>query len=270
MKKISLVFILAVFAVLGIAAARNLGSNQTVTPSRNIVTRNVNIGTAIDEIEVSRVKLIVNIGQPDGTAKVSAPDNLIDQLKFDTDGDELKIRFPSNLNIKGDAHTTVELTVADISEIDAALSAAVTVNGNVRANGKLELSASTSATVSAGIVRAATCDIEASTSGCVTVQNLTVNGKTEIEASTSGSAKIGNLTSGSAEAEANTSGTIAANVVSARSAELEANTSGSIDFKGAAVPTGSAKASTSGSIRCKITSPTSLRSSTGGSVSNDL
>ena len=269
MKKISLVFILAVFAVLGMVAARNLGSNQTVTPSRNIVTRSVNIGTAIDEIEVSRVKLIVNIGQPDGMAKVSAPDNLIDQLKFDTDGDELKIRFPS-INIKGDARTTVELTVADISEIDASLSAAVTVNGNVRANGKLELSASTSATVSAGTVSAATCDIEASTSGCVTVQNLTVNGKTEIEASTSGSAKIGNLTSGSAEAEANTSGTIAANVVSARSAELEANTSGSIDFKGAAVPTGSAKASTSGSIRCKIASPTSLRSSTGGSVSNDL
>lgn len=115
-------------AILIAAVASLPACARGITPSSNIVTKTVAIGN-FDEIEVSRADLIVHIGTPTGTAKISAPDNLINELHVGTKGDELNIRFPNNFNIKGNPRTTVEITVGSLKEIDAALSSKVEVRG---------------------------------------------------------------------------------------------------------------------------------------------
>lgn len=241
---------------------------RTVTPSSTMTSKTVSVGS-FNEIDVSRVKLIVFIGTCNGTVKVNAPDNLINELKIKNSGGELKINFPDNFNIKGNPRTTVEVTVGTLKEIDAALSANVEVRGNLSTNGNLDLSASTSARILIGKANAASCDIEGSTSGVISIQELKTSGKTDIENSTSSSTKIAYLQCKNLDAEVHTSGSIVIKAGKAQFAEFEASTSGSIKAADMSVDSGIAEAGTSGSIKCNIANATRISTSTGGNVTNN-
>lgn len=262
-KNMKILYALTILAVATLPAC----ASKTLRPSSNIVTKTVSI-SSFDEIDVSRANVIVRIGTPDGTAKISAPDNIIDKLNVECRKGELTIGYPSKYNINGNVRTTVEVTAASLSEIDASLSSKVEVRGVIESTDKLDLQAGTSATILLGKVSAAQCDIEASTSGTVSIQQLTTSGKTEITVTTSAKAKIGDLTCRKLEATSTTSGDVEVKGGNASVAEYTATTSGSIDASALTASTGEATANTSGSIRCNIKNPTGISSNTGGSVKN--
>lgn len=255
-------------AIIIAAVAAMPASARTVTPSSNIVSKTVAVGS-FDEIDVSRVNLIVHIGNATGSAKVSGPDNIIEELQVNTRGGELEIGFPKNFNVKGDTQTTVEITVSTLKEIDASLSSKVEIRGALVASDDLDLCASTSARILVGKASATDCDIEVSTSGTVSIQQLTVNGKTDIGVCTSASAKIASLQSKQLKAEANTSGSVTVSGGRVEKGDFEANTSGSVNVAGVSVETGKADANTGGQVKCYITRPTSISSNTGGRVKNN-
>lgn len=260
MKILSAIIIAAVAAMPACA--------RTVTPSSNIVSKTVSVGS-FDEIDVSRVNLVVHIGNPTGSAKISAPDNLIEELQVKTSDGELDIRFPKNFNFKGDSKTTVEVTVGSLKEIDASLSSKVEIRGALVVSEDIDLSASTSARILLGKVSASDCDIEASTSGSVSVQQLKVSGKADVHVSTSASAKIGLLQGGQFKAEANTSGSVTVNGGSADKVDFKANTSGTVNAVAMKAETGKAEANTGSQVKCNIACPTSISSNTGGRVKNN-
>lgn len=262
-KNMKILYSLAILAMATLPAC----ASQTLKPSSNIVTKTVSI-SSFDEIDVSRANVIVRIGTPDGTAKISAPDNIIDKLNIECRKGELTIGYPSKYNINGNVRTTVEVTAASLSELDASLSSKVEVRGVIDTTDKLDLQAGTSATILLGKVSAAKCDIESTTSGTVSIQQLTTSGKTEISVTTSADAKIGNLSCRMLEATATTSGDIELKGGKTDRAEYTANTSGSINASALTATTGEAFANTSGSIRCNIKNPTGLTSNTGGSIKN--
>ena len=241
---------------------------RTVTPSSNIVTKTVSVGS-FDEIDVSRVNLIVHVGHPTGSAKISAPDNLIEELKVSSHGGELDIHFPKNFNIKGNAKTTVEITFNTLKEIDASLSSKVEVRGALATTGDLDLAASTSAVILLGKATAGSCDMDASTSGSISIQQLTAGSKADVEVSTSGAVKIKTVQCGRFSADASTSGSVSVKGGRAENAEFEANTSGSINTAAMTADKGKAEASTGGYIKCNIAHPSNISTSTGGSINNN-
>lgn len=179
------------FLLLAAAMVAPTASARNITPSNKLVTKTVSV-SSFDELDAGWAHVIVNIGPATGNAKITAPDNLIDELILDNSGSELTIKYPRNINIKGDFRTTVELTVPSLKEIDARLSSKVEVRGNLETAGDLDLTARTSATILLGKASAGEeCELDATTSSKISVQELKAGAKTDIKTTTSASVKIG-------------------------------------------------------------------------------
>ena len=257
------------FLLLAAAMVAPTASARNITPSNKLVTKTVSV-SSFDELDAGWAHVIVNIGPATGNAKITAPDNLIDELILDNSGSELTIKYPRNINIKGDFRTTVELTVPSLKEIDARLSSKVEVRGNLETAGDLDLTARTSATILLGKASAGEeCELDATTSSKISVQELKAGAKTDIKTTTSASVKIGKLTCGVVEATATTSSHSLVKDGTAQYGEFKATTSGSIDAAGLRINSGKADPTTSGSIKSKIQDLVSMTKSTGGSISNN-
>ena len=125
------------FLLLAAAMVAPTASARKIIPSNKLVTKTVSV-SSFDELDAGWAHVIVNIGPATGKAKITAPDNLIDELILDNSGSELTIKYPRDINIKGDFRTTVELTVPSLKEIDARLSSKVEVRGNLETAGDLD------------------------------------------------------------------------------------------------------------------------------------
>ena len=263
--KIASKLIVAVAALAMLPVVKACASS--IVPSSNLITKTVSVGN-FDEIDAAQVKVIVRVGNPTGTAKITAPDNIIEKLKISNSGNELKIGFQKNFNIKGSSKTTVEITVPTLKEIEANLSAKIEIRGQLNTSGKLELCAGTSGTILMGKATASSVDMEVGTSGTISIQQLSATGTAECEASTSGAIKINKLACSKIKAEANTSGAVSVSGGHADEADLEANTSGAINVSPMNIETGKAEANTGGSVKCNIRDISKIITNTGGRIRN--
>lgn len=262
--KLYSVLLLATAALIATpASARN------IKPSTRLASKTITVGS-FDELEAGHAHVIVTIGPATGKAKITAPQNLINELEVETSGGDLHIKYPSELKIKGNTRTTVEITAPSLKEIKSKLSAKVEVRGDLATTGDLDLKASTSGTILLGNASTkGNCELKASTSGTISAQDLKAANEAELSATTSGNVKIGILNSKTVDADASTNGGILVKDGSTKTAEFKASTNGSIKASGLRADSGSAKASTSGLIECNVADMQNLKKSTGGSISNN-
>lgn len=293
MKKLTSLFLAAalcaVFQACSSKAIASQLSQKEITASATLVNKEISIRT-FNKIDVSLGNVNVTVGQPTGSLKISAPDNLMQYIEISSQGSTLKICRKDNVNIHFAHHSkpvTITVSTPLLTEIDASLSAHVNVTGQNSAD-EIDLDATTSASITfenivsesldaeastSGSIKIANAmingnaDIEVSTSGSVTIENANISGKTDIESSTSGNTKIAMLKTDRLKADASTSSSVKA-AGTARKVNLTGSTSGSISCGDLKAETGDASASTGGHVSCNIKSPGEISSSLGGSVKN--
>ncbi len=238
MKKFAIIFVvlacICASAVVSLAVARGLNNSVVDTP---LVTKTVNVGF-FDEIEVSRVDIELTYGKSDGTARLTAPSGLIDDVKIVNHEGTLIVR----VNRKNLEENQCKLELSgDVHEISASLAAQVDVDRMVAR--EIDIDAHTAASVRVGDISATKLDIELESASAVVIDKIRTE-RSDIDANTSSSIEIGRGSLGYVD--------------------IEAETASKVTIK-ADITGGKAESSTGAEIRCPK-SNISTYSSSGGSV----
>lgn len=274
MKKIlSILFLTAAIAATSVVCVRAYAteSKRITSISSAMTTRQLNLAD-FNEIETERINVVYTIGTP-GTATLTAPDNIIDLLEVKVRDHKLiarvNLRENNRLNGINNARLNATLTVSSsaVKEVEAYLSAKVTVKSDINITSDFDAETSTSGSIEFKSVKCNSFDAECSTSGSIVLPSLTCN-KTDLETSTSGLIDIKTLICSKSELEASTSSNIKINNITADYAEATASTSGNITVKGGKVINSELEASTSGQVTYKaLTVNGSAEANTSGSIS---
>ncbi len=262
MKKVFIYIVILAALVCSITCSAIEFGKKKITPSDNMITRELNIAD-FDEIIASRVNIEYTVGAP-GRATLTAPDNVIDEIVVECHDGELKAYVKNRNEYKGNLNATLTVSSDCIKEIDATLSARININSPLDIK-SLETNVTTSATINIGTLNCKDCDLSTSTSGSIKIAQLTCSDKAELEASTSGLVDIAVIKTDKLEADASTSGKVSVKNGKINKVDLTATTSGNISLS-AAYTRGEAVANTSGHIRLASDNLTSRTSNTGGSI----
>lgn len=219
------------------------------------------------EIEASRVSVVYTQG-PLTAARIEAPDNVLEHVRVYVDGETLHAEIDRSYNVNFHDNQGVTITVSSpaVDEVFATVAGRVTL-GNITATDDLELHATTSAAVTADTVRVAG-DVEtfATTGARVSVTALTCS-EFKADATTAGTISVGTLTAEEVEGDVTTGSSITL-AGSAVEVDFTATTGGSLEADALAAERGEATATTGAEVNCNIARPSSLSSTTGGSVNN--
>ncbi len=241
-------------------------ARQTIEASATMATRTVAVGS-FHEIKASRVKVVYTQG-PLSQARIEAPDNVLEHVNVSVSGGTLTAEIDRDYNVefRSGRGVTVTVSAPDIEEALALLAGSVEIASlNVRRN--LELGVTTSGSITIGTLSASgKVEADATTAGSITITALTAN-EFNAEATTSATVSVAGATVDEAEIDVSTGATVTI-AGTAAEVELDATTGGTVNATALEAQRGSAEAGTGGNVRCNIASPSSLRSSTGGSVSN--
>ncbi len=251
--------------VSGSVCARN---TTRVNPSSNNVTRTVQV-SGFNEIEASRVNVEYTPGAATGTVTITAPENVMDYVVVQKDGNTLECSIMDGVEIISGASrcVTIAVTAPSVDEFEATLSAKIDIKGDIDVR-EFNAECSTSGMVVARNIRAGSrFDVDASTSGVITVRTVEAP-EINAEASTSASVTIARAVTRSMELETTTSSTITVVEGTADYAEYNASTGASINAAGVAVRRGGVSVSTGGSVQSAITNLVMSDNTTGGNITN--
>lgn len=264
--KISTLLLVAFAAMTTIGCAQ---ARTRLTPSANIITKNVNIST-ITAIDASRVKVIYTPGNLNRTVTISAPDNVMPHVEVAVHDHTLKCSIDNDVEINNRSGNCVTITVTApaVEEFDASLSADIEIRGNVNVE-EFSAEASTSGSVRArNVVCSESAEVDAGTSG--TVELGTVNApEIKLETTRSATVTVASVDTRRLKVECTTSGSVDILAGTAATANYTVTTSGSISAQAVTASRGTLEATTSGSLRCKVLQPDSTVQTTGGSISNN-
>ncbi len=240
MKKFAIIFValacICASGVVCLAMARGISNSAADTP---LVTKTVEVGF-FDEIEASRVDIELTYGRGDGTARLTAPSGLIDDVKIVNHEGKLIVCMDKKLKNLNEIQCKLELC-GDVREISASLAAQVDID-RVEAR-EIEISTRTAANVRVGDISTTKLDIESATASTVVIDKIRSE-RSDMEANTAASIKIGKGTLGRVD--------------------IEANTASKLTIK-ADIAGGKVESNTGAEVRCPK-SKISTETSTGGSV----
>lgn len=265
-KLIVILFVFAAMVCAGILCIKLYasGSNNGVrTLSRNIETRTLTLGD-FDEIETSRVDVVYTIGTP-GTATLTAPENIIDEIEIYVKNGELHVGLDKDVcrNV-GNLNAKLTVSSTSLSEIYAKVSAKVQVNSDIVTADDFDAVATTSATID---LKNVTCkDFKGRTTTSADIRVDTVMCKDfDCELSTSGSFSVSKAVAEKSEIETTTSATAEVGSGSLGIVKLDSTTGARIKVL-AEISGGKAKATTGASIKCDRSNLTEVKTSTGGQI----
>lgn len=215
-----------------------------------LVFKELKVGN-FSELESASVNVAVTVGSVTGTARLEAPENLIDKVEISSKKGTLKAYFKNKaddvLKKASKKAVTLYVTVPSLTGIQASVGADIRFSG------------------------AMTCDkmeVEASTGASVRMPSLTVNDECELEASTGAAIEISSLYSDRLDAVSSTGADIVVKGGTVRKADFEASTGASINCQDLDVKSGAVNASTGGSVAAGIRTLTGKHVSLGGYFRN--
>lgn len=238
-----------------------------IVPSKNYITKKVNVGS-FDAISTSSsVDVIYTQSSGSQSVEIYAPDNLIDYIDVRVDGGVLKVGFNSpknNFSISGKHKKEVRVSAPAVNSLRASSSGDIILKNGLKTSGKVTVKATSSGDVTGGSI---VCDdfvTVANSSGDVVLEQVTCS-NFSADASSSGDVTVKNLKATNVSADASSSGDVILGGT-CENATFSASSSGDVEAKGLKAVNVIASASSSGDVECYVTGALKAKASSAGEV----
>lgn len=220
---------------------------ERITPSKNYVTKKVNVGSFNAISTSSSVDVIYTQSSGGQDVEIYAPDNLVDYIDVRVEGGVLKVGFKSprnNFSINGKHKKEVRVSAPAVNSLKASSSGDIIIKNGLKTSGKVTVKASSSGDVTGSTI---SCDDFAAT------------------ANSSGDVSIKNLNAADVSADASSSGDVILAGI-CENASYRASSSGDVKAKGMKAVNVTASASSSGDVECYVTGSLTAKASSSGEV----
>lgn len=240
---------------------------EKIIPSKNYVTKKVNVGSFEGISTSSSVDVIYTQTSGSQSVEIYAPDNLIDYIYARVEDGILKVGFKSprnNFSISGSHKKEVRVSAPAVKSLQASSSGDVIIKNGLKAD-KLTLKASSSGDVVGGNISCEDLSASASSSGDVILEKVTCT-NLSATASSSGDVEIKSLTATNVAAKSSSSGDVILKDGTCTNATYSASSSGDVEAKGLKAVNVVATASSSGDVSCYATGTLTARPSSSGEI----
>lgn len=220
---------------------------ERITPSKNYVTKKVNVGSFNAISTSSSVDVIYTQSSGGQDVEIYAPDNLVDYIDVRVEGGVLKVGFKSprnNFSINGKYKKEVRVSAPAVNSLKASSSGDIIIKNGLKTSGKVTVKASSSGDVTGSTI---SCDDFAAT------------------ANSSGDVSVKNLNAADVSADASSSGDVILAGI-CENASYRASSSGDVKAKGMKAVNVTASASSSGDVECYVTGSLTAKASSSGEV----
>ena len=237
---------------------------ERITPSKNYVTKKVNVGSFNAISTSSSVDVIYTQSSGGQDVEIYAPDNLVNYIDVRVEGGVLKVGFKSprnNFSINGKHKKEVRVSAPAVNSLKA--SSSIIKNG-LKTSGKVTVKASSSGDVTGSTISCDDFAATANSSGDVILEKVSCT-NFSADASSSGDVSIKNLNAADVSADASSSGDVILAGI-CENASYRASSSGDVKAKGMKAVNVTASASSSGDVECYVTGSLTAKASSSGEV----
>ena len=242
---------------------------EGIVPSKNYITQKVNVDDFKGIQTSTSIDVVYTQTTGETDVEIYAPDNLMEYVKVETQGDLLRIYFESKekrkgLSINGKHQTKVYVSAPAVHTLLASSSGDIFLKNGLQYDGKVRVEASSSGDIKGATIECEALTTKASSSGdidLVKVECTALNA----EASSAGDITIKDLKAGTVSAEASSSGDVTLEGV-CQSATFVASSAGDIEADDLKAENVVAKASSTGDITCYASESLDVSISSAGEV----
>ena len=244
-------------------------AKEGIVPSKNYVTQKVKVDN-FEGIQTSTsIDVIYTQTTGETDVEIYAPDNLMEYVKVEKNGDMLKIYFESKkkgkgLNIKGKHETKVYISAPAVHTLLASSSGDIYMKNGLQYPGNVKIEASSSGDIEGSNIVCEALNVQASSSGDIEFGKVECTSLVT-EASSAGDISIKDLKAETVSAEASSSGDVSLKGV-CQSATFEASSAGDIEADELKTEKVVAKASSAGDVTCYASESLEVSISSAGSV----
>lgn len=236
---------------------------ERITPSKNYVTKKVNVGSFNAISTSSSVDVIYTQSSGGQDVEIYAPDNLVDYIDVRVEGGVLKVGFKSprnNFSINGKHKKEVRVSAPAVNSLKASSSGDIIIKNGLKTSGKVTVKASSSGDVTGSAISCDDFAATANSSGDVILEKVSCT-NFFADASSSGDVSVKNLNA----ADASSSGDVILAGICEK-ASYRASSSGDVKAKGMKAVNVTASASSSGDVECYVTGSLTAKASSSGEV----
>lgn len=240
---------------------------ERITPSKNYVTKKVNVGSFNAISTSSSVDVIYTQSSGGQDVEIYAPDNLVDYIDVRVEGGVLKVGFKSprnNFSINGKYKKEVRVSAPAVNSLKASSSGDIIIKNGLKTSGKVTVKASSSGDVTGSTISCDDFAATANSSGDVILEKVSCT-NFSADASSSGDVSVKNLNAANVSADASSSGDVILAGI-CENASYRASSSGDVKAKGMKAVNVTASASSSGDVECYVTGSLTAKASSSGEV----
>ena len=168
---------------------------ERITPSKNYVTKKVNVGSFNAISTSSSVDVIYTQSSGGQDVEIYAPDNLVNYIDVRVEGGVLKVGFKSprnNFSINGKHKKEVRVSAPAVNSLKASSSGDIIIKNGLKTSGKVTVKASSSGDVTGSTISCDDFAATANSSGDVILEKVSCT-NFSADASSSGDVSIKNL-----------------------------------------------------------------------------
>ena len=244
-------------------------AKEGIVPSKNYITQKVKVDNFKGIQTSTSIDVIYTQATGETDVEIYAPDNLMEYVKVESNGDMLEIFFESkeegkNLNIKGKHQTKVYVSAPAVHTLLATSSGDIFLKNGLQYVGKVRVEASSSGDIDGSNIVCEALNVQASSSGDIEFGKVECTSLVT-EASSAGDVSIEALKAETVSAEASSSGDVSLKGV-CHSATFEASSAGDIEADELKAEKVVAKASSAGDVTCYASESLDVSISSAGEV----
>ena len=244
-------------------------AKEGIVPSKNYITQKVKVDNFKGIQTSTSIDVIYTQATGETDVEIYAPDNLMEYVKVESNGDMLEIFFESkeegkNLNIKGKHQTKVYVSAPAVHTLLATSSGDIFLKNGLQYVGKVRVEASSSGDIEGSNIVCEALNVQASSSGDIEFGKVECTSLVT-DASSAGDVSIEALKAETVSAEASSSGDVSLKGV-CHSATFEASSAGDIEADELKTEKVVAKASSAGDVTCYASESLEVSISSAGSV----
>jgi len=263
-------FSLWTMVLVTLAFTSCLTVQEGIEPSKNYVTKKVEVGT-FDGISTSSSINVVytqTSGSPD--IEIYAPDNLVDYVHVTVEEGLLKVGFRSEdsgqgLSINGDHNTEVRVSSPAVHTLRTSSNGDIILKNGLQTDGEVNVKSSSNGDVEGGNIVCGALVATASSNGDITLEGAECT-SLSVNASSNGDVSIKRVKAETVEADASSNGDVNLSGT-CRLAKLSASSNGDVEAKNLKADVVVAKASSTGDVTCYPIESLDATTSSNGSVS---
>ena len=244
-------------------------AKEGIVPSKNYITQKVKVDNFKGIQASTSIDVVYTQTTGETDVEIYAPDNLMEYVKVEANGDMLEISFESKeegkgLSINGKHQTKVYVSAPVVHTLLATSSGDILLKNGLQYAGKVRIEASSSGDIEGSPIVCEALNIEASSSGDIELDKVECT-SLMAEASSAGDISIKDLKAETVSVEASSSGDVSLKGV-CHSAKFEASSAGDIEADDLKAENVVAKANSAGDVTCYASDSLDVSTSSAGKV----